>query len=164
MTAPEIPLSGYDITRIYTTHLELTAKKPDDDVEEHGALRFGWSWRWLERQERSFEVRISVAIEPTADRPEFIASNVVGRFRQVDENPHVSIVDFSGVQAVAILLPYAREFLSSLTTNSVFGTYYLPTLNVNVLMKDMNVTGVIVPQLAAKPHVKSPHKGRVPQT
>jgi preprotein translocase subunit SecB len=63
---------------------------------------------------------------------------VIGLFRKVAEVPKVSLTEFVTLQAVAILLPYLRQFLTSLTINALAGPYYLPTLNVADLMKDFD--------------------------
>lgn len=131
-------LSGYAIERVYTTHQELRQKARTEIAAEGGAMTFGWDWRWLKRP--VFEVRILVGIEATVERPEAITTNVVGRFSQVGDGPSIAIEKFVRLQAVAILLPYARQFLSSLSANSQHGAYYLPTLNVNVLMKDVDTS------------------------
>src|SRR5687768_5400922 len=111
MKAQEPPLSGYTIERILSTNQELSARAAEVNEAEHGALRFGWDWEIID--EKVFEVKISVAVEPSLDRPEFMATNVIGRFRQVSGEPSISREEFAGLQAVAILLPYARQFLSS---------------------------------------------------
>lgn len=136
----KLPLSGYAILKVYTTLHELRAKEPGEDVTEHDAMQFGWDWRWVE--DKTFEVRITVAVEPSASRRQYAATNVVGRFRQVTESAQPAIGDFVKLQAVAILLPYARQYLTGLTANSVDGAFYLPTINVAALMHGFDTTKV----------------------
>jgi preprotein translocase subunit SecB len=134
----QLPLSGYAVLKVYTTHNELRAKDPTEDAADHDGMRFGWDWRWAE--ERIFEVRITVAVEPSATRRQYVATNVIGRFRQLSDTPTPQIEEFVSLQAVAILLPYARQFLSNLTSNSIDGAFYLPTINVAALMHDFDTT------------------------
>jgi hypothetical protein len=42
---------------------------------------------------------------------------------------------FAALHAVAILLPYARQYLTNLTVNTLAGAYYLPAVNTVELMK-----------------------------
>lgn len=135
MTTQELPLSGYSIITVYSTNQELRHKDAGEPAE-HGSLRVGWDWRWVEH--RVFEVSISVALEPAPSRDEFSIVNAVGRFRQVGESQTPTLEEFVRLQAVAILLPYARQFLTSLTANSIYGAYYLHTLNVVQLTKDFD--------------------------
>lgn len=134
MTASDHPpLSGYSVLKVYSTEQLLTVKKPDEDDSNHDGIQFGWDWRWIEP--RVFEIRITMAVEPSAERHQYVATNVIGRFRQVDDAPRIPVSDFASLQAVAILLPYARQFISTLTGNAFLGAYYLPTMNVVSLME-----------------------------
>jgi preprotein translocase subunit SecB len=125
--------SGYAIDKVYSTSQQFRDAAPSAETADHGGMRFGWDWRWL--KDHTFEVKITVEIELSPARPEFVSTDVVGRFRQLKESPGLSVEDFAKLQAVAILLPYARQYLSMLTLNSQHGAYYLPSLNVTVLME-----------------------------
>jgi preprotein translocase subunit SecB len=149
------PFSGYAITRVYSTHLEMHAQEPSEDATRHDAVGFGWDWRWIEER-RAFEVRISLVVEPSAHRHQYAAANTIGQFRLVDEAPAIPIEEFARLQAVAILLPYARQFLTELTGNSLHGPYYLPSLNVHQLMEGFDPAKAT----AANQVTQSPKKGR----
>jgi preprotein translocase subunit SecB len=139
----ELPLSGFVIEEVYTIYQLLNHKDPGPE-ETHGQVAIGWDWRFLDPEDRTFEVRLSVTVEPSAERDEYLATHVVGRFRGVVESPSVTVGEFVRLQAPAILLPYVRVSLSSLTSQSFYGTYYLPPINVVELMKDFdpsNTTG-----------------------
>lgn len=141
--AREVPLSGYTIEKIYTYHQLLRHKEPGDEGT-HGQIDVGWDWRLLPYEELTFEVRLSLTVEPTPDRDDQLAVGIVGRFRKVTDEPSVPLLDFVRIQAPAILLPYARQALSELSVNSYYGTYYLPPINVVLLMEDfdpLNTTG-----------------------
>ena len=128
-----LPTSGYALSKVYTTQLGLNRKDPDEsDVHNVGV---GWDWRLAGR--KRFEVMLGIKVSPTKDRKEELVAHVVGRFRIV-ESPRVKLQEFVGLQAIAILLPYARQCLSSLTLNSYDGSYYLPSLDVSLLSKDFD--------------------------
>jgi len=129
----DLPESGYSILKVYAGEQVIRPRVPDDDKGEKGTASFGWDWRRLP-VEREFEVVLSLVIHPNQQRPEYVRVSTVGRFEIVGDTPSVSFDDFVAQQAVAILLPYARQFISGLTANSVFGCFYLPTINVAKLM------------------------------
>ncbi len=133
MTAPPLPLSGYALLNIYAAHLEMSFREMP---EAEGAVIFGWDWRIL--HDNVFEVRIDVSVEPTKERELYLEAAAVGRFRRNDGEPGVSLDEFVSVQSIAILLPYARQYLSSLSASSLSGLYLLPPVNVIELVKDFD--------------------------
>jgi preprotein translocase subunit SecB len=134
----ELPFTGYEIERIYTPHQLLEHKDPGEPAT-HGVLDIGWDWRLvLDADAPTFEVRLTATIEPSEERDDLIAASVVGRFRQAVEAPVVPLLDFVRLQGPAILLPYVRQVLSSLTSVSYYGSYYLPPVNVQSLMADFD--------------------------
>jgi preprotein translocase subunit SecB len=160
MTRRTLPLSGYAIGKVYATAQELR-HQPATLGASQDVINFGWDWRQVD--DRTFEVRIVVSVGPTERRDSFFSTDVVGRFRRVTEAPAVSQEDFVRLQAVALLLPYARQFLSNLTANSVHGTYYLPTVNVTALMQDFDVSKATgAGEIGEPPKPRSPaaKKGR----
>jgi preprotein translocase subunit SecB len=128
----DLPFSGYALLTVYTPAQELRHKE-SGDPNTHGAMNLAWDWRFMD--ENVFEVRIAVSIEPSRDRSDFVSVHIVGRFKKVGDSPALTLSDFARIQAVAILLPYARQALSSLTSNTLSGAYYLPPVNVFKLME-----------------------------
>jgi preprotein translocase subunit SecB len=133
-----LPLSGYSIVSVYLTTAELRPKEPADTNATEPPVTFGWDWRRT-TDKSVFEVRLTLALEPVKERPYATAVDAVGRFRQIGDSPSPRVEDFASLQAVAILLPYAREHLTSLTAKTKAGPYYLPSVNVYELMKDFDV-------------------------
>lgn len=134
----ELPLTGYEIEKIYTIHQLMEHMNPGEP-DTQGLLDIGWDWRLLlEADVPTFEVRLSATVEPSEDRDDFITASVVGRFRQTAEEPTVHVIDFARLHGPAILLPYLRQALSSLTSLSFYGSYYLPPINVQSLMADFD--------------------------
>ena len=149
MKPTELPKSGYSITKVYATEQVLRPRQAED-ADNIGRASFGWDWRRVPSGE--FEVLIDLAVYPTENRPQYVSVSTVGRFRQVGPAPSVPLEDFVTRQAVAILLPYARQFLSNLTANSEAGCYYLPTINVEKLMAGIDTSGATGEQDATSDH------------
>jgi preprotein translocase subunit SecB len=135
-----LPLSGYAIVKIYMTSAELKLKQPTNPEVTEPVVNFGWDWRRGNTDKSVFEVRISLAMEPVKERPYYAAVDAVGRFRKIGQSSVLPVEQFAALQAVAILLPYARQHLTSLTVNTLPGAYYLPSLNVVELMKGFDIS------------------------
>jgi preprotein translocase subunit SecB len=131
-TQKGIPLSGYSILLVYATHLSFEAVPPENLSDVPPDDEFGWDWRLISANE--FEVRITVSVGASKDRPGAASTTVVGRFSSPG-TPNVPVEQFVCLQAVAILLPYARQYLAAATVNSQLGAFHLPTVNVVELMK-----------------------------
>lgn len=140
MNANELPLSGFVIEQVYTDYQLLQHKDPGEE-HTHGLVEIGWDWRLIEAPEPTFEVRLAASVEPSPERDDYIAAHVVGRFRVIQPSPTVPIVNFVRLQGPAILLPFLRQAISGVTSNSYYGTYYLPMINVIEMMKDFDPTG-----------------------
>jgi len=134
-----LPLSGYAIVKVYSTTAELKPKPPANPEVTEPVVNFGWDWRRGGTDKSVFEVRITLAMEPAKERPYYAAVDAVGRFRQIGDSSELPMEKFVALQAVAILLPYARQHLTNLTVNTFPGAYYLPSLNVVELMKGFDV-------------------------
>jgi preprotein translocase subunit SecB len=137
-TQKGLPLSGYSIEKIYVQHQVLEDKRAGPE-REHGQVGLGWDWRFLPTNpEPRFEVRLRVSVEPSAERDDYVSVSLVGRFKIEVPSPTVPLKDFVRFQAVAIMMPYARQHISALTSASYYGTYYLPSINVAEAMKDFD--------------------------
>lgn len=160
-TTKDRHLTGYSIVIVYTPTVELHMTSPDKAVDA-ADVQFGWDWR--RGDEDIFEVQIRLSMEPVKSRPYKANVVTVGRFRQTDENPSVSVEDFVALQAPAVILPYARQCLASLTAGTPFGAFHLPLINTSELMErfDLNAaTGAkqALPALRKKRQREaSPHK------
>lgn len=137
MTQKDLPVSGYTILAVYTTTQELKPVAPEKLTEQE-QVAVSWDWRWLER--RVLEVRLGIRVDDR-NRGAHFSSDCVGRFHQVEDTPAVDLEEFVSLQAVAMLLPYLRQYLSLLTLNTLAGSYLLPSLNVTELRKDFNLSG-----------------------
>jgi hypothetical protein len=131
-----VPLSGYAILGVHAISQEISVVRPPEGEDDGGDFSFAWDWKFVNSKE-VFDVLIRVGLTPTKARPYSAAVGLVGRFQQMEKNPSVAIDDFVTMQAVAILLPYARNYLATLSQSTRYGAFHLPTLNVAVLMADM---------------------------
>ncbi len=135
-TSTTMPPSGYAILKVYVTALSLTSMDLEDLPSTAPNGGFGWDWRYV--SPTKFEVKITVVLEADKSRPYRATTTLVGRFRQLGDSQTVSLDDFVSLQAVAILLPYARQYLANMTINTATGAYHLPTVNVAELMAAFN--------------------------
>lgn len=121
--------SGYSIANVYILEQSLVPATADalTGASEEGDLTVGWDWRHV--QTDVFEVKLELLKAPGRRRPYTAAVTTVGTFQRAG-NPSVSLHEFVRVQAVAILLPYGRQFLATLTGNTPPGPVHIPTLNV----------------------------------
>lgn len=136
-TPRQLPLSGYLLDRVYISEAKLEPQKPVDENEPEPVVNFGWDWRYSSDRS-AFEVRLTLVIEPAKGRAYRASIDTIGRFQAVVDQPSVPVDQFVRLQAVAILLPYARQHLTNLTVNTRPGAYYLPSLNITELMKDFD--------------------------
>ncbi len=63
-----------------------------------------------------------------------LEASVLGLFEEQQDSA-VKLNDFSELQAPALLFPYLREVISSVTAKSVVGLLILPPMNVPALLK-----------------------------
>ncbi len=132
----QLPLSGYVIRKVYQTVAEMGPRLPSETSSEDEE-QIGFSWDWRVRGRHSFEVRLELNIDARKGRPYYAKVDAVGQFGMTGA-PDVKFEDFVCLQAVAVLLPYARQYLTNLTVNSLQGPYFLPSLNVVKLMADFD--------------------------
>jgi preprotein translocase subunit SecB len=134
-----LPTIGYALERVYSNDLRLCDKPvPPNQQDDEGEIAFGWDWRMIEKDR--FEVKVILSVEPAGIRDELARVVVVGRFQQVADTPTVELSDFVKRQAPAILMPYARQLISLLTSNSIYGAFFLPPLNLAEMMKDFDAS------------------------
>lgn len=136
MIAPSEQESGYRLHRIYVADQAYRLVPPTDDLRpstQHGdrSGNVGWDWRPL--GQRQFEVILHVTLDPTTATPEAAHVRIVGVFEGVGEIPSVSFREFLTANGPAILFPYAREAISTMTGRGPYGAFHLNPLNVRAL-------------------------------
>lgn len=85
-------------------------------------------------KEKEFELRLDVNIRDKSDVYRVFVS-MVGVFEFKDELENVS--DFFKINAPAILFPYLRAYVSSLTSISGVDTVIMPTINTTPLKDEL---------------------------
>jgi len=96
-------------------------------------------WDWRRVSERGFEVKLGVNVEAAKEIPERLNVVLVGRFSCVGPGTTSESEEFASINAVAILLPYVREALSSLSGRGPFGAYVLQPINVVEMAKSFDL-------------------------
>lgn len=155
---PELPASGYSLLKVYTTHVSLehsVATDPPGGGASHALLSFGFEWRKL--SDERFDVMLRIKIDPSLSRPERLVMHLVGQFKR-NGTPALSMNDFAKLHAVAILFPYIRQQITTLTTSSFHGPFYLPAVNVGALMEGMKAK-----EATAKPQVRGGGRKSLPR-
>lgn len=130
-TTAKLPKSGYFIERVYANRLGLTAV-PETPAAGPDFL-FGWDWKLIDQN--LFEVNITLLLEPTPDRSERVEVSMIGVFRQGSDPIEVKLEEFVRYHAPAILMPYVREAVSSLTGRGYYPARNLNPINVQMLME-----------------------------
>lgn len=131
-TQGKLPESGYFIDKVYANRLALTVQQPQSADADDTSVLFRWDWRNI--SEATFEVSIGLLLEPTPDRTEQVEVSIIGLFRKGTGKTEVPLGDFVRYHAPAILMPYVRESISSLTGRGFYPARLLPALNVQHLM------------------------------
>jgi preprotein translocase subunit SecB len=134
--------AGYRITRVYVADQHYTIAGEDTQASsvepEDRDVQFGWDWR--PTAHRQFEVIIEISIGPTKAAPERGSVRIVGVFLAEDGDLSIPLPVFLTTNAPAILFPYAREVLSTMTGRGPHGAFHLNPINVAVLMSDFDVS------------------------
>jgi preprotein translocase subunit SecB len=133
-TQSEAPTSGFHLLRVVAIHQEHSTVL--DEPPSESTRRIKVEWDWITREDRQFDVFLGVDVQASKDAPESVNIEIVGEFAMRSDVPSLSFQSFVQTAAPAILFPYAREIISSLTGRGPFGAYYLPSINVVRLMKD----------------------------
>jgi len=130
----------FALDRVYALRQSCQPVQETEDLPEKTDIQFGWNWRVLDPS--IFDVAISLVVSPSEERPDAIVAEVVGVFRYVSgEGSGVTFQNFVRENAPAILIPYAREIVSSMTSRSYHGTMYLPPINVHKVFEGISSAG-----------------------
>lgn len=134
--APQLPSTGYLLERVYFPSLSLSVRAPTNPTQSEGQILFGWDWQVLGNNR--FEVSLQLGLDPVVARNEEVRAVVTGRFVQGSGEVTVPLERFAQFHAPAILMPYAREAISSLTSRGFFGPVQLPPVNILKLMEEQD--------------------------
>lgn len=132
----DLPTPGYRLLDVSAALQRYSIVDPDDpeaEVEDKPSMRFMWDWRMLE--DRQFEVFLGVWLMGTTEQPQEVEVRLVGTFAIDGEVQALALREFVHTSAPAILMPYVRDKVTGLTADGPFGSYYMPIVNVQSLMK-----------------------------
>jgi preprotein translocase subunit SecB len=124
-----IPLSGYRLEKVYAIELKyelIASTEALLDSEKRETTLF---WDWSVTGERAVEVYMRAEVAGNREVPEQVTVALLGEFRYTAE-PSVLLDKFVSVHAPAMLLPYLRESVSTLTGRGPYKPYFLPSVNV----------------------------------
>lgn len=131
-TAPsglaEAPINfdGIGIVRLTFTEVPVTeAPEPGGQV----SLAAGGSLRYVENGKA--EVQLDFRVGPHPKRPYLIEVSVVARFRS--ELPEEEFHQFCGSQAPAIMFPYVRQYINTISSMGRSGGIVLPLMNTQMI-------------------------------
>lgn len=150
----QVPAAGFALERVYFVDQALRLVKSSAELPETEApITFGWDWRVTGA--RNFEIILQIHIGATRARPEEANVVVCGAFTVSGSQPSVATLDFVKAQGPAILFPYLREGLTSLTGRGANGPHYLAPVNVLALMQNFDpesATGALQLKSGSEPH------------
>ncbi len=126
------PGSGFRLTAIHCYKQAQTPAPPNKVLGRQREIGVAWDWR--RGPENQIQVKLSVEIGPSHRARESLSVGLVASFSTRGKTT-LPVERFVRTNAVAIMLPYAREALSNLSSRGFHGAYYLPSINVVELMK-----------------------------
>lgn len=134
--------AGYRLERVYVAEqrcrlVQLTAEQVESAPGDR-PVRFAWDWRPVGT--RRFEVVLEVAVDAAAQVAEEALVRIVGLFEAEGEGVSVTFYDFVRYNASAILIPFAREAISTMTARGFYGTFHVNPVNVVELFKNFDIS------------------------
>jgi len=135
MSSPDrVPGAGYRLDKVSALELVYRVVPPEEvtvDAEQRETTLY-WDWRITE--DHAFEVFMRGRVAGNSSAFEEVEVSLLGEF-SFKPSPSVSLDTFVRVHAPAILLPYIRETIGSLTGRGPFGAFHFPAINVVELGK-----------------------------
>ena len=138
MGAPETAPSGYVLEHFFFQRqfAELVDPTTIDKDAPASAFRMSWDWAWDSKD--GFTVSLTLALLESQLRPERIELTLVARFHQEGESGPLTIDNFARYSAPAMMFPYLRQQVTSLTWAGPIGPLVLPPMNIIQMMEGMD--------------------------
>lgn len=134
--------AGYRIDKVYVADQEykiIPAGEVSSDIAvADRPVNFGWDWRPISA--RRFEVIIKVSIDPVKLAPEKLSVRLIGLFSAEEGEQSIALPQFLKYNGPAILFPFAREVISTMSGRGPHGAFHLNPLNVISLVKEFEYT------------------------
>ena len=128
--------SGFALERVFADELQFTGHPVDDSMPESEA-EFEIGWDWAIEAADQFSVRLRFRVLPTKARPETVAVALAAGFIRRGTTT-VSLLDFVSKHGPALMMPFVRETISSLTSRGLHGALLLPPFNVLAMMRSID--------------------------
>lgn len=146
----DTPLSGYILQQVYANNLEFIGVPADDLKADQPDITVEWDWDTAD--EGAFRVTLGINVQPSRDRPESVRARLHAVFQCVGEHQSLPLLDFVHDNAPALLVPFVREAIASLTSRGLHGALLLPPVNMVAVMQNMDpMSATGVRQLAERP-------------
>lgn len=138
--------TGYALLDVHFLNASFSVRTAEDEnisevaAGDNGEARVSFRWDWRPVGPRSFQVIVGIATIRHTEVIEETGVEVVGMFSAGEEALEASVpfAEFVRFHAPAILLPYAREAISSMTGRGPLRSLYLPPMNVRLLVQEMD--------------------------
>lgn len=126
--ASVLQFQNYTVEELFYKRNDVTSKESQFDITPV------FSQKLMTTGENLYDMRLSVEISPSEDAPTpfHLKVTIVGHFSYEDEDPNIDpkVKDcLINQNTVAILFPYLRAIVSSVTTNANIPTLTLPVIN-----------------------------------
>jgi len=128
-----IKFAGVFVTKINFEVFPIRIEKLNIDLDFNVANNFGPEPLQLQTV---LTLKINHKLKETETTFKLEVS-VVGLFEEMPGSP-LKIQEFANIQAPALLFPYLRETVTSITAKSLVGPFILPPINVPALIKQAN--------------------------
>lgn len=80
--------------------------------------------------------RLKVDVMKGVESPRFkLIFELVGVFKTEDESANMELGKFAEYNAPALMMPFAREIISSITSKSIYPTLLIPPSNIYAILK-----------------------------
>lgn len=136
------PEAGYRLERVYVSSQSFRVVPADDKPEaDDRTVRIGWDW--LPIAPRRFEIIVEVTCAPTKRAPEEVNVRLAGVFEADEGVRSIGFPEFLRHNGPAILFPYAREVVSTMTGRGPHGAFHILPVNVMVLAEQFDISKTV---------------------
>jgi hypothetical protein len=130
MTEERLPDTGYRLIELVAFEQFCKLVNPDEVLETAAERASNFVWDWHPSGEREFSVWLTLVLHPSRQVPEQVRVAFIGDFFIEVDEPATPLEEFVMRDAPAILFPYVREAVSSLTSRGISEPYVAPAMNI----------------------------------
>lgn len=130
MTEERLPDTGYRLIELIAFEQFCKLVNPDEVLETAAERVSSFYWDWHPSGEREFSVWLTLVLHPSREIPEQVRVAFVGDFFIAVDEPATPLKEFVMRDAPAILFPYVREAVTSLTSRGISEPYVASPLDI----------------------------------